>query len=386
MTIPVMRPWLGDEEAAASAAAVASGWVAQGPRVAAFESAFAEFIGVEHAVAVSSCTAGLHLALLVLGVGPGDEVIVPSLSFIATANAVRYVGAHPVFADVELETQNVTRQTIELVLTERTRAVIVVDQAGVPADLQSIRDLCDPLGVAVLEDAACAAGSTYRDRPVGAGAAVAAFSFHPRKLLTTGEGGMLTTGDGELAARLRRLREHGMDISAAERHQRSQPTIERYMEVGFNYRMTDIQAAVGLVQLGKLPAMVSQRRTQAHRYQRELASLPGVTMISDPEYGTTNFQSFWLLLPPECRPSRDELMLRLAEVGISSRRGIMAAHLEPAYSDCTHAPLPVTELLTSSSMILPLFHEMTEEEQDRVVTEMCSSLDRPIPRLQAART
>ena len=254
MTIPVMRPWLGPEEAAAAAAAVTSGWVAQGPRVAEFEEAFAAAVGAGHAVAVSSCTTALHLALVVTSVGPGDEVVVPSLSFIATANAVRYVGAQPVFADVDLNTQNLTPATVAPHLTDRTRAVILVDQAGVPADLDGMRALCEPRGITVIEDAACAAGSVYRGRPVGAGAEIAAFSFHPRKLLTTGEGGMLVTPDAEVATRLRRLREHGMDVSAAQRHASRQPVIEHYLETGFNYRMTDVQAAIGLVQLGKLDA------------------------------------------------------------------------------------------------------------------------------------
>src|SRR5215470_16269578 len=216
--IPVMRPWLGAEEAAAAAAAVSSGWVAQGPRVAEFEGAFASAIGVGHAVAVSSCTTALHLALVAADIGPGDEVVVPSLSFIATANAARYVGATPVFADVDEATQNLTPATVEPSLTHRTRAVILVDQAGVPADLEAMRALCEPRGITVVEDAACAVGSTYAGEPVGARAELAAFSFHPRKLLTTGEGGMLVTPSGDVAARLRRLREHGMDVSAAARH------------------------------------------------------------------------------------------------------------------------------------------------------------------------
>lgn len=197
--IPVMRPWLGEEEAAAAAAAVSSGWVAQGPRVAEFEEAFASAIGIGHAVAVSSCTAALHLALIVAGVGPGDEVVVPSLSFIATANAARYVGAVPVFADVDDATQNLTPTTVEPCLTPRTRAVILVDQAGVPADLDAMRAVCETRRITVIEDAACAVGSAYRGQPVGAHADLAAFSFHPRKLLTTGEGGMLVTPDSDVA-------------------------------------------------------------------------------------------------------------------------------------------------------------------------------------------
>ena len=230
---------------------------------------------LRHAVAVSSCTAALHLALIAAGIGPGDEVVVPSLSFIATANAVRYVGAQPVFADVDLATQNLIPETVEPHLTGRTRAVILVDQAGVPADLDAMRALCDPLAITVIEDAACAAGSVYRGRPVGAGAALAAFSFHPRKLLTTGEAACSPPPDGTIAARLRRLREHGMDVSAAERHRSQQPVIEHYIEVGFNYRMTDIQAAIGLVQLGKLGQMVARRRVLAQRYQELLSEYPG---------------------------------------------------------------------------------------------------------------
>ena len=380
--IPVMRPWLGAEEAAAAAAAVSSGWVAQGPRVAEFEEAFASAIGARHAVAVSSCTAALHMALVTAGIGPGDEVVVPSLSFIATANAARYVGAVPVFADVDEGTQNLTPETVEPRLTKRTRAVILVDQAGVPADLDAIRALCHPRGITVVEDAACAVGSIYRGRSAGAGAALAAFSFHPRKLLTTGEGGMLVTPDEDVAARLRRLREHGMSVSAAARHAIRQPVIEHYLEVGFNFRMTDIQAAIGLVQLGKLDRLVTRRRELAQRYQRLLARIPGIRTITDPEYGTTNYQSFWIMLPAGFPLSRDELLQRLAQAGVSARRGIMAAHLEPAYSNLPHAPLPKTERLTARTLILPLFHDLTESEQDVVVSLIADAGHSPESRLQ----
>jgi perosamine synthetase len=361
-----MRPWFGREEAAAAAEAVNSGWVAQGPRVAEFERAVAAKLGNEHGVAVSSCTAGLHLALVLLGVGPGDEVVVPSLSFIATANAVRYTGATPVFADVDPITQNLTAATIEAVRTPATRAVLLVHQAGVPADVASIRAACGS-DLAVVEDAACAIGSTYQGAPVGAGSSLAAFSFHPRKLVTTGEGGMLLTTNAEWSERLRRLREHGMDVSAAQRHAVGKPVLERYLETGFNYRMTDVQAAIGLVQLRKLDAMIERRRELAARYQAELAALPGIVMAADPPYGTTNFQSFFVVLPDDFAVGRNELLDVLAAAGVSARRGIMAAHLEPAYVGHRHAPLPVTERLTANSLILPLFHQMTRDEQDRVI-------------------
>jgi perosamine synthetase len=290
--IPVMRPWLGPEEAAAAADAVASGWVAQGPRVAEFESAVAARVGAGHGVAVSNCTVALHLALHLLGVGPGDEVVVPSLSFIATANAVRHAGATPVFADVAEDTQNLTDTTVAPVLTDRTRAVVAVHQAGLPADLGALHRLCDPLGVAIVEDAACALGSTYAGAPIGAHSDLVAFSFHPRKILTTGEGGLLTTSRADWAARARRLREHGMSVSAAQRHSCGRVVLESYLETGFNYRMTDIQAAVGLVQLGRLDAIVARRRELAGRYHELLADVPGLVTVTDPPHGTTNYQSF----------------------------------------------------------------------------------------------
>ena len=216
--IPVMKPWLGAEEAQAAADAVLSGWVAQGPRVAEFERSFAESVGAAHAVAVSSCTTALHLALVLAGVGPGDEVVVPSFSFIATANSVRYTGATPVFADVNLSTGNLTPETVEPALSARTKAVMAVHQGGMPADVDALSALAGRHGLLLLEDSACAAGSRRDDRPVGAGSLLSAWSFHPRKVLTTGEGGMVTTEDGDWAARARRLREHGMNVSAAERH------------------------------------------------------------------------------------------------------------------------------------------------------------------------
>jgi len=364
--IPVMIPLLGEEEAQAAADAVRSGWVAQGPRVARFEQEFAATVGAGLGVAVSSCTTALHLALVVLEIGPGDEVIVPSLSFIATANAVRYVGATPVFADVELATGNVTVETVDAVRTPRTRAVIAVHQGGVPFDTAALRKAADGWGVSLVEDAACAAGSTAYGQPAGAGAAIAAWSFHPRKLITTGEGGMVTVDDAQWATRLRRLREHGMNVSAADRHASSQPVLEAYLETAYNYRMTDIQAAVGLVQLGRLAGLVTQRRALAARYQQLLAGIDGLRPVRDPAYGQTNYQSFWVLLDG-FPVGRDEVLAELAAKGVSARRGIMASHLEPAYADVSPGPLPVTERLTRESLILPLHHALTEDDQDYIV-------------------
>jgi dTDP-4-amino-4,6-dideoxygalactose transaminase len=367
--INVMQPWLGEDEIEAVTAVLRSGWVAQGPQVAAFERAFAVAQEAPYAVAVSSCTTALHLALVVAGVGPGDDVVVPSFSFIATANAVVHTGARPVFADVDPTTGNVTRETVAAAVTPKTAAVIAVDQGGVPVDLPDVRSFCDPRSITVVEDAACAAGSRRNGRPVGADAEIAAWSFHPRKLLTTGEGGMVTTSRPDWAERARRLREHAMSLSAAERHASVLAPPEEYLEPAFNYRMTDLQAAVGLVQLGRLPEMVTRRRQLADNYAKAVGELPGLRMVADPAWGTGNFQSCWIEVEPSFPTDREGLMGRLAAADISARRGIMASHRQPAYRerDTGHADLSATERLTDRTLILPLFHELGDSDQDRVV-------------------
>ncbi|MCU1518467.1 MAG: DegT/DnrJ/EryC1/StrS family aminotransferase [Pseudarthrobacter sp.] len=367
--INVMKPWLGEEEVRALADVVASGWVGQGPKVREFETAFAAAQEARHAVATSSCTTALHLALVVAGIGPGDDVVVPSFSFIAASNAVTYVGARPVFCDVDPATGNVTAETIHAALTLDTRAVIVVDQGGVPVDLNPIRELCDHHEITVIEDAACAVGSTYRGKPVGAGAHVTAWSFQSGNILTTGEGGMLTTRRADWAARARTLRDHSQSTSGSDPHASLLAPPEVYVEIGFNYRMTDLQAAVGIVQLSRLAQVVARRRAIATLYMDGLAGLKGLRFVADPPFGTTNFQSFWVEVLPGFPVSRDGLLAKLADTGIMARRGTMAAHRQPAYRwhDTGNAGLRNTDRLTDRTLILPVFHDLDSGTLNRVI-------------------
>lgn len=367
--IPVARPSFGAEEEAAVLESLRSGWVSQGPRVAEFERRFAAYVGAGHAVAVSSCTTGLHLAMVAAGVKAGDEVLCPSLSFIATANAIVYCGATPVFVDIDPATYNMDPGCAEAAITPRTRAILVVHQIGLSAPLRAFAALAERHGLALIEDAACAIGAEYEGQRIGAPyGATACFSFHPRKILTTGEGGMITTADGETAARLRRLRQHAMGISDLARHSASTVMIESYEEVGFNYRMTDLQAALGLVQLQRLDGMLTRRRELAARYSAGLVGLPWLALPSRPADSLPNFQSYMVRVLEDAPLTRDALMQALLDRGVASRRGVMAIHREAPYRDGRwDALLPVTNRVADTGLVLPLFYEMREEEQDYVM-------------------
>lgn len=368
MNIPITKPFLDEEEEASVIRTLRSGWISQGPQVKEFEDRFAEYVGSKHAVATTSCTTALHAALTASGIGPGDDVIIPSLSFIATANSVVHAGANPVFADIDPATCNITAATIEKAMTERTKAVMPAHQMGLPVDLDPIIELCGKMGLVLIEDAACAVGSEYKGKKIGGHGNTACFSFHPRKVITTGEGGMITTNDAALAERLRRLRHHGMSVSDIERHHAAEVIIETYPEIGYNYRMTDMQAAMGIAQLGKLPAIIEKRRKIADIYSRTIiAALPHCKVHSVPDYAFHNFQSYWIEVLESSHCSRDMLMQRLLDKGVMTRRGIMAIHREQCYSR-KRVSLPQTERITQKTLLLPLYPSMSDEEIEFVVT------------------
>jgi perosamine synthetase len=372
--IPIAMPMLGNVEADAAREAVLSGWVSQGPQVAAFERDFAMLVGAPHACAVSNCTTALHLALVALDVGPGDEVITASHSFIATANCVRYCGATPIFVDIDPDTYNIDPDRVAEAITSRTRAIIAVHQMGMPCNLAALVAIADRHGIALIEDAACAAGSQIRmdggwDRIGKPHGRIACFSFHPRKVITTGEGGMLTTADPELDRKFRLLRQHGMSVPDTVRHGSPQVIFEEYLAVGFNYRMTDIQAAVGRKQLTKLSDIVARRRALAARYAELLGNVEGLRLPFEPEWARSNWQSYCVRLPSKV--DQRTVMQTLLDRGIATRRGIMCSHREPPYSNGRERhDLRQSELAQDNAILLPIYAQMTDEDLELVASTL----------------
>lgn len=373
--IPIARPFFDQAEIDAVTEVLKSGWVTQGPKVQAFEEQFARYVGSTYAVAVSSCTTALHLSLVVSNIGPGDEVICPSLSFIATANAIVHAGATPVFADVDPLTYNITQESVLPLITSKTRAIILVHQMGLPADIDRFLILCHEKKLKLIEDAACAVGSSYKGRKIGSHSELVCFSFHPRKVVATGDGGMITTSNPALFERLKLLRQHGMSVNDRDRHLARKIISEEYLEIGYNYRMTDLQAAIGICQLNKLDSIVAERRRIAGAYQKALHGLKNIRLPFEPEECRTNFQSFPIFLNKNSGIERDELMQLLLDVGIATRRGIMTAHREKAYlGRCGTIRLPESESASDHSFLLPLFVPMADGIVQRVVDGLVSIL------------
>jgi dTDP-4-amino-4,6-dideoxygalactose transaminase len=376
--IPVAKPWIDEVEVEAVRRPILSGWVTQGPEVAAFERDFAAYVGSDHACAVSSCTTALHLALLAVGVQPGDEVITVSHTFIATANSVRFCGANPVFVDIQPGTFNMDPALVEEAITERTRAILCVHQIGMPCDLGPVLDIAKRYSLAVVEDAACAIGSEIFlngkwekiGKPHGD---AACFSFHPRKVLTTGDGGMITTNNGDWDSLFRLWRHHGMSVQTTVRHQAKQVIFESYPVLAYNYRMTDIQAAIGQEQVKRLPEMIERRRLLAERYNELLQNVPGLSVPEEPPWARSNWQSYCISLPE--RYDQREVMQFMLDRGVATRRGIMCIHREKAYEHIPRPwPLNESERAQDHSIILPLYHQMTEEDQDYVVEVLRESI------------
>src|SRR5258706_7533971 len=301
LNVPITKPALGEEEARAPFDSIKSGWVTQGPKVAEFEKAVAAYVGAKHGVATTSCTTGLHLAIATAGVGKGDEVIVPSFTFIASANAILYTGADVVFCEIDPKTFNIDPNDIEKRITKKTKAIMPIDQIGLSADMDAVNAIAKKHGIDVIEDAAPAIGEEYKGRKVGSNAHQTVFSFHPRKVITTGEGGMITMDDDAFADRARKLRVHGMSVSVLDRHKSDRVIIEEYNDLGFNYRMTDIQASIGLVQLRRLPELLRIRIAKAERYNKELPGIKGLETPYVPAYATHTYQSYCVRLTKDAK-------------------------------------------------------------------------------------
>lgn len=369
--IQISLPATGEEEWEACRGPLMSGWLTQGPNVLAFEKAFANRHRVQHALATSSCTTGLHLILATIGIGPGDEVIVPSFTWVATANVVVYCGATPVICDVNPDTYNIDPADLARAVTARTKAVIVVHMFGLCVDMDAVRAALPP-HVKIIEDAACAAGASYKGVPAGGLGDAAAFSFHPRKSITTGEGGMITTNDADLADRANMMRNHGASISEEQRHKGPRPyLLPEFNLLGFNYRMTDLQGAVGRVQLSKLDHYIEERHRWARYYRDHLQQVSWLRMPRFPENGTHAWQAFVTYVDPDTAPRpRNDIMERLQAVGIATRPGTHAVHMLGFYRErlgLAPASLPGAQACSDNTMAIPLHNRMIRDDFDYVI-------------------
>lgn len=374
--VPIARPSFDESEERLLGEALRSGWVTQGPFVERFEREVAARTGAREAVAVSSGTAALFLALHALGLGEGDEVIVPSLSFIAIANVVVHCGATPRFAEIDPRTYNLDPDSVGAAVNPRTRAILVAHQLGLPADMDRINAIARRHTLHVIEDAACAIGSTCNGVPVGSSPNTVCFSFHPRKVVVSGEGGVITTNDGALAQRFRRLRHQGMSLTDLERHSMRGVVIENYPEVGYNFRLSDLHAAVGVAQLAKLGAFLKKRREIAARYDAALDGIDQIETPYVPENVVPNYQSYIVRFVGQSEETRNQLLNEMDRRGVATRRGLMAIHREPSYRDALIAgSLTETDLAAAQTLILPMYADLSEEDQDYVIDQLREAVD-----------
>jgi len=364
--VPLASPWTGEDELEEVRAVLASGHLSQGPKVEEFERLVATMVGSRHAVAASSCTTAMHLALVAMGIGPGDEVLVPDFTFPATANVVVQQGAVPVLVDVQPGTYNVEPTELASHLSARTRAVMPVHLFGLSADLDPCLAFAREHGLAVIEDAACALGSTYRSRPCGSLGDVGCFSFHPRKVITTGEGGMVVTDDDDLAERLRLFRSHG-GVRAGGRF--------TFEEAGFNYRLSDVHAALGIAQMRRLPDILARRRSLAGRLTGHLADMAGITAPAEPSWAGHIYQAYVALLDEGI--DRDAVVVALKARGVESTIGTYALHAQPFFGRAygyKPGDLPCSFAAARRSLALPLFPQMSEAQVDVVAEGLVAAL------------
>jgi len=380
MKLPISKPLFGDAERRAILEPLETGWVVQGPKVAEFERLFAQSAGCSLALATSSCTTALQISLQALGVGPGDEVIVPAFTWIATANVVVHQGATPVFVDIDLDTFNINVDQLRAAATKRTKAVIPVSLFGLSADLFPILEFARARGIAVVEDAACATGTMYHGHHAGTLGDVGCFSFHPRKSITTGEGGMITTNNPDLGRKLKSLRDHGASISDLARHQRPRSyQLPDFEFAGHNARMTDFQGALGAAQMLRLPEITKRRIELADRYTAALAGIPWLRTPHVPKDHVHAYQAYVTLLAPQppsmanldaMNQQRNALMDHLEAAGVATRPGTHAVHMLGYYRDrygLRPKDCPNAALADGLSMAIPLYPQMTEAEQDFVI-------------------